>query len=665
MAWRRSGNWACFGISLVLAIGPAVATAAEEQTANTSDPSSNTAWNALTAVDLEGNVRRIGEAESTQAVAVVFLSHECPISNQYISELNRIAKDQTPGAVEFYGVLSDRGLSRTRAVVFAKEFAIEFPILFDASGEIAERLAPTHVPESFVFTRRGELAYRGRINDQFASLGKRRPMVTDNNLKDALAAVIAGESPSVARTEVVGCKLELARMIAPAEKVTFHRDVAPILYANCVQCHRPGEVAPFSLLTYDDASKRAEFIAEITHERRMPPWKVRPDYGHFLGDRRLSDHELGILQAWADAGAPAGDVADAPPEPKFVEGWQLGEPDLVVTMTEAYSVPASGPDVFRFFVIPIDIPEDKIVTAVEFRPGNPRIVHHAIMYVDRTGKARERDVATPEPGYEGFLTGGFRPSGVLGFWAPGYTARTLPDGVGMGLHPKSDLAMQLHYHPSGKDEVDQSQVGIHFADKPVEHELGGIALINFDVDIPAGEKHHRMDYSFTLPIDTEILEVVPHMHIIGTEMKVTATKPDGSVVPLVWIDWDFNWQDQFRYVEPIHLPAGTRLDMEAYFDNSADNPNNPSSPPKRVGFGEMTTDEMCICAFRTIETTSGDDRRKLRDALEASLQEQMKKPSVALTIARFILAGGGGGIPGAGSRGAEEAKVDPGESIPE
>lgn len=626
----------------MLAVVPAIGGAAEPSPESAPEKAGKVALSGLTAIDLEGTVRRIGERELTRAVALVFLSEECPISNQYIKELNRIARAQPGDQVEFYGVLSDRTIPRAKAVEFAKEFAIEFPVLFDASGEIAELLQPTHVPEAFVLTRKGDVVYRGRIDNQFAALSKRRPRATVHDLKDALAAVVSGQSPPVARTDVVGCKLEARWLTRPSSDVTFHRDVAPILYANCVGCHRPGEVAPFSLLTYDDAAKRAEFIAEITHDRRMPPWKLRPNFGHFLADRRLSDHELAILKAWAEAGAPEGDPADAPPEPKFAQGWQLGEPDLILSMSQPYAVPASGPDIFRFFVIPIDIPEDKIVTAVEFRPGNPRVVHHAIMYVDRTGMARKRDEATPEPGYEGFLTGGFRPAGVLGFWAPGYTARPLPEGVGMTLHAGSDLALQLHYHPSGKDEVDQSLVGIHFADRPVEHELGGIALVNFDVDIPAGEKRHRMNYSFTLPIDVEVIEVTPHMHIIGTEMKVTATRPDGSKVPLVWIDWDFNWQDQFRYAEPISLPAGTRLDLEAYFDNSADNPNNPSSPPRRVIFGEMTTDEMCICAFRTIGNGTSEDRRKLGEALRASMQEQMRKPSVAINVARFMLAGAGG-----------------------
>lgn len=631
---------------LVVVFAASAASSAEER----GRPASNAPVAGLKAIDVEGRIHRIGGRESTKAVAFVFLSHECPISNQYVAELNRLAGAQPKDQVEFYGVVADRATTRAAAVAFAKEFNVEFPVLFDASGEIAALLDPSHVPEAFVFSRRGDLVYRGRIDNLYAALGKRRPAPTERNLADALEAAVQSRAPAVSETEVVGCKIEKATRAIDGASATYHRDVAPILYAHCVECHRPGEVAPFPLLSYEDAAKRAGFLAEVVEDRRMPPWKLRPGFGHFLDERRLSDHEISVLRVWAEAGAPAGDPADQPPEPPFSEGWRLGTPDLVLKMAEPYAVPADGPDIFRFFVIPVEIPEDKVVTAVEFRPGNPRIAHHAILYVDRTGEARRRDAATPEPGYEGFLTGGIRPQGVLGFWAPGYTPRFLPDDVGITLRPNSDIALQMHYHPSGKAEVDQSEIGLYFAKKPVGRELGGLALINFNVNIPPGEKRHRMELSFTTPVDLEIAEVVPHMHLIGTEMKVVATLPDGRVEPLVWIDWDFNWQDQFRYAEIVKLPAGTRFDLEAYFDNSSGNPYNPNSPPKRVLFGEMTTDEMCICAFRTIEEKSRGDRRILGQALRKSMEDQLKNPMVALNVARFLLAGQGGFSGSADSR---------------
>ena len=347
-----------------------------------------------------------------------------------------------------------------------------------------------------------------------------------------------------------------------------------------------------------------------------------------------------MLGAWAEAGAPEGNPEDLPPAPEFTDGWRLGTPDLVIQMPEPFTIPADGPDIFRFFVANIDIPEDKMVVAVDFKPGNPRVTHHAIMYLDASGKARERDAADPAPGYEGLINGGFRPAGVLGFWAPGYTPKPLPDGVGLRLKQGWDLAFQMHYHPSGKQEVDQSLIGVYFADKPIDNVLEGFALIDFDVDIPAGEPEHHMDLSFTTPVEVDIIDVVPHMHLIGTKMDVVATLPDGEKRTLIAVDWDFNWQDQFRYAEVVHLPAGTRIDMDAYFDNSADNPYNPNSPPKRVTFGEQTTDEMCIVAFRTIDDKFDKSRdRAMGQAVKENLEAQLKNPKVLANVMRFMLAG--------------------------
>jgi len=420
--------------------------------------------------------------------------------------------------------------------------------------------------------------------------------------------------------------------------VTFTRDIAPILFAHCTECHRPGEVAPFALLNYEDAAKRAEFLAEIVEQRRMPPWLARPGFGHFAGERRLTSDEIKTIRAWADAGAPEGRSEDLPPVPAFPEGWRLGTPDLVVTMSEPFVVPAQGPDLNRFFVIPIEIPVEKDVVGVEFQAGNPQVCHHAIMYLDRSGNARKRDAATPEPGYSGFIPTGLN-GGVLGFWAPGYTPNFYPQGAGTRLWPKTDLALQIHYHPSGKEEIDQSQVGIYFADKPVERRMSGLTMINFDVDIPAGESRHKMTQSFTTPVDLEIVDVVPHMHYIGREMKLTATLPDGTVRPLIWVDWDFNWQDLYRYQQVVRLPAGTRIDLEAYFDNSADNPYNPNTPPQRVAFGEETTDEMCICAFRLVASASAEEQKKLQAAVQADMMRQMQNPKVMVSVMKFLQEG--------------------------
>ena len=607
----------------------------------------------LRLLDLAGQVHVPGERDGSRGVAIVFLSPTCSTCQGAVPELNRLARLAATENIEFYGVVPEVPLTRADIAARFGRHDVQFPVLLDHAGECTHRLAPTHVPEAFVIDRDGAISYRGHIGDvaapdERAAGDESAPPAADGaGLAAAIGALASGRRTDVSRVPAVGTPLDALSRPADvqaddSQPVNYARHVAPILHAHCADCHRPGEVAPFPLLSYDDASKRAEWIRDVTSAGIMPPWQARAGYGHFRGARRLSEREREILAAWAEAGAPAGDADDLPPPRWFAAGWQLGEPDLVLEMTAPFAVPADGPDIFRFFVIPIELADDQMVAAVEFRPGNPRIVHHSILYLDRSGRARELDAADPLPGYEGFLTGGFRPAGTLGFWAPGYTPRWLPEGVGQPLAPGTDLAMQLHYHPSGKPEEDRSQVGIYFARRPVEHTIGGVALVNFDVNIPPGEARHRMELSFTTPVEMELLDVTPHMHILGTEMKVAATRPDGVEVPLVWVDWDFNWQDQYAYFEPVRLPAGTRIDLEAYYDNSAENPVNPNTPPARVVFGEMTTDEMCICAFRVIERGSPEERQLLRRALREHMQQQLANPRVLLSLLQFAARGGGG-----------------------
>jgi mono/diheme cytochrome c family protein len=381
------------------------------------------------------------------------------------------------------------------------------------------------------------------------------------------------------------------------DSVTYTKHVAPILWKNCATCHRPGEVGPFSLLTYQDAAKRAEFLAEITANRRMPPWKAEPHYGEFHDARTLSDDEIATIGKWAAAGAPEGNPRDLPPAPTFPDGWQLGKPDLVIKMSQAYQVPADGKDIYRCFVLPIPTDEDKTVAAWEFRPGNRRVVHHAILYLDHRGAARKRDGEDGSPGYMSFGGPGVMPTGSLGGWAPGSMPRRLPEGAGKFLRHGSDLVLQIHYHPNGKAETDESTVGIYFTEKPAQKLVTGVALRSRKLNIKAGERNYQASAeSSPLPCDVHAVCIFPHMHMLGKEMKVWAETPDGKTVPLIWIkDWDFNWQGAYFYQQPILLAKGTVLKLTAAYDNSADNPANPNNPPKDVHWGEQTADEMCLC----------------------------------------------------------------------
>ena len=371
---------------------------------------------------------------------------------------------------------------------------------------------------------------------------------------------------------------------------TFYKDIAPIVHHHCTSCHRPGLVAPFSLLSYRDVQKRASLIARVTRERYMPPWKAEPGHGQFLGERRLSAAELDLIQQWVRDGSKEGDVSDLPDLPQFVDGWQLGEPDLVVTMPQAYSVPADGPDIYRNFVMPVTIPEGKFIKAVEYRPSNRRVVHHAIMSTV-TGTAK---IIDPGDGVSARLNplGQMLP-GPMAIWAPGKDPLPLPDGFAMAWPKEAQFILQLHLHPSGKPELEQSSIGFHFTSEPPRRQLHRASIVNFKVDIPPGEKAYRLTKSLEVPADVEVIGHFPHMHLLGREVKASAQLPDGTAEPLIWIrDWDFSWQSYYQFATPVRLPKGSRIDVEWVFDNSADNPRNPSQPPIRVTFGEQTTNEM-------------------------------------------------------------------------
>ena len=387
-----------------------------------------------------------------------------------------------------------------------------------------------------------------------------------------------------------------------AEPPTFSKDIAPLVYANCSSCHHDGEVAPFNLLTYHDVQKRAKQIVKVTNSRQMPPWHAEPGFGDFQSDRRLSESQLATFKSWLDAGCPEGDARDLPPVPRYTEGWQLGQPDIIVKMPEAYPIKADGPDVFRVFVMPFDVPEGKYVKAVDFRPGNRKITHHAMTFLDSTGAARKLDAADPGPGYSAMGGVGFLPTGGMGGWAPGAPPHRFPDGAAKAIAKGTDLVLQIHFHPSGKAESEQAMLGIYLTDEKPTRSLVTLPLgVRSTIDIAPGVKNYKWADSITLPVAVEVPGLTPHAHYLCKDMQVWATLPTGEKQWLIWIkDWDFNWQGQYRYKAPIKLPAGTKISMEYTYDNTAENPRNPSSPPKRVHRGEQTTDEMGITFIQAI-----------------------------------------------------------------
>jgi mono/diheme cytochrome c family protein len=407
---------------------------------------------------------------------------------------------------------------------------------------------------------------------------------------------------------------------------TFNRDIAPILYKQCATCHRPGEVAPFPLLTYQDAVRHAPTIAKVTQAGYMPPWKAEPG-PHFRNERRLTAEQIALIGDWAAHGAPEGDPAAKPAPPAFPQGWQGGQPDKVFTLPAAFSLPAEGRDQFQCFVIPMDASRDVYIKSFEFRPGNRRIVHHATFFVDPTGAARKRAGASGS--YPCFGGPGFSPAVVLGGWAPGGNPDVMDDGTAITVPKGADFVIQLHYHPTGKPETDRSSVGLRFGVRP-RISMSQVVLVR-NLEIPAGAANYVVKSGITIPWDVKVLAIAPHAHYLGKDMKVTARLPDGATQSLVHVkNWDFNWQIEYFYEVPVKLPKGTQVEFEYSYDNSARNPVNPSNPPVTVRSGDQTTDEMAVLYLNLMlppGTGESDFQRALAPEYVDQYLEQGANPS--------------------------------------
>ncbi|MDB6034203.1 MAG: hypothetical protein JWM16_4541 [Verrucomicrobiales bacterium] len=394
-----------------------------------------------------------------------------------------------------------------------------------------------------------------------------------------------------------------------AERVTFNQQIAPILHQNCSVCHRPGEAAPFSLLSYADAQKKAKTIAKAVTSGSMPPWKAEPASFPYRDERRLSASQIQLIQAWVEDGMPEGQGAKPEP-PSFPSGWRLGPPDMVVEMPSAYHVPADGSDIYRNIAVPLGLKEDRWLTAIDMHPSARAVVHHVLYFADPNGKVHERSQAGAEPGFSGMRAGGA--SIPLGGWALGAQPHFYPEGFALQLPKGSDLVVQYHFHPTGKPEAEKSVIGLYFAKKAPERSLTRIQMppaysLFAGLDIPAGEKDFVLRDSYTLPVGVDALGVGAHAHYICKQLKMTATLPEGGVKTLLQIkDWDFAWQDRYYFKELVSLPKGTKLDVEIHWDNSAGNPRNPSSPPVRVTWGEESKDEMGSVSLIAVPKVQSD-----------------------------------------------------------
>jgi mono/diheme cytochrome c family protein len=418
----------------------------------------------------------------------------------------------------------------------------------------------------------------------------------------------------------------LAATASAQAPLTFAHDIAPIVYQNCAPCHRPGEAGPFPLLSYQDVKKHAPEIADVTTRRFMPPWVPESGFGDFSDERRLTDAQIRLIADWVSHGAPEGNPSETPAPPKFTEGWQLGPPDLIVEARSAYTLPASGPDVYWNFIIPVTMEKMRYVRAVEIRPGDKRIVHHANLYVDRAHSARRQE-STAGQGFPGMDVVIDRPlsepdDGHFLFWKPGAAPYVEPEGFAWRLDPGNDMVLNAHLRPTGKLEQVRPAIGLYFTDEPQEKFP---MLVNLEhdgaLDIPAGNRDFLVSDDFTLPMDVDVLAVYPHAHYLGHLLEGYATLPNGQHKWLIRIpDWDPNWQGAYHYKQSVFLPKGSVISMRYHYDNSAANPRNPNQPPRRVVSGNQATDEMGHLWLQVLPkpdgmTARGDRRMELQEAL--------------------------------------------------
>lgn len=546
-----------------------------------------------------------------RAVVLAFLGTDCPVANLYAPRLAEIAKEFEAKGVIVLGINSNAHDTVDQVAAHAKAHGLTFPVLKDERNVVSDGLLVQRTAEVLVLDGLGTIRYRGAVDDQY-TIGARKDAPDHAYLKDAIREVVTGGRVEVKGTPVAGCVLarvepttadpstsgkgprvrpaapaivEAFRDLEPTElkvgPVSYATDVASIVQNKCQSCHRPGEVGPFSLLTYDDARKHAGMILEVVDDRRMPPWHADPRHGDFQNDRSLSATERATLIAWVEQGTPLGDASKLPPPRSFTQGWTIGAPDVVFEIPEPNIVPAQGTVEYVRVRVPTGFKEDVWVQAAEARPEDRSIVHHIIVYVlPRTLLPGRR--------------GNFRADAHLCGYAPGDMPSVYPEGSAKKVPAGADLLFEIHYTPTGTLKTDRSKVGLIFAKGPVKHQAHTLGIAQERFEIPAGADNHEVRSSYVFRDDAHLLSFMPHMHLRGKSFSYRVTFPDGKQETLLSVPaYDFGWQSYYTLAESLAMPKGTRIDCTAHFDNSEGNLFNPD-PSKRVRWGDQTSEEMMI-----------------------------------------------------------------------
>jgi peroxiredoxin len=529
--------------------------------------------------DVRGNRRAVHDFKGYKALVLAFVGADCPIANLHLPGLVELEKGLRQKGVQFLAVYPNEAEDLEQIAGHAYDRDVAFPVLKDTGARLADLLGATRVPSVVVLDESFVVRYRGRVDDRYG-VAARRPKASRDDLRLAIEEVLAGKKVSVPETEADGCLIGRGRKATGKKGVTYTRDVAPILQRACQACHRPDQAAPFSLLSYDDAVRHARMIAEVTGQRRMPPWHADSRYGEFANDRSLSKAEIATLSDWLAAGTPKGDDKDLPRPVEWVKGWSLGKPDLVISMPEEFEVPATGTLPYKNWIVDPKLTEDRWVQFAEARPGVAGVVHHVVVYIVQ-GNSRSPIRA------DGSMS-------VLVGWAPGDLGLVCPPETALRLPKGCKLRFEMHYTPNGTKVKDRSYIGLTFAKKPPKFELFMSEFANMGITLPPHDPHYVAHATMRLPADARILSFVPHMHWRGKDYRYEVIYPDGKRKTVLSVPrWDFNWQNVYRFKEPLKLPRGSKLHAVAHWDNSRNNPLNPA-PEKKVAFGLQTWEEMMV-----------------------------------------------------------------------
>ena len=552
----------------------------------------------FTIPDYHGKPVSLSDFEDSKLVVVAFLGTDCPLVKLYGPRLDRLAKKYSDSGVAFIGINSNRQDRPRKIAAHARQYGMTFPILKDLDNGVADIFEAVRTPEIFVLDESRTVRYRGRVDDQYGfttGTGYGRPTMTRSDLSEAIEELLAGKDVSVPLTKLPGCIIGRNPKVEPHGDVTYSNQIARIFQKHCVECHRDGEIGPFSMTSYEEVAGWGEMIQEVVEQKRMPPWYADPQHGKFRNERRVTSDEKELIARWVANGQPEGDPADLPEPRVFAEGWQIPEPDVVVYMNdEPYKVPAEGVVDYIHYTVDPGFKEDKWVKAVEARPDNRGVVHHIIVTVMEPGEGSDS---------------AFRRRGGLVGYAPGMQPRVYPDGVGTLIPAGSKFRFQMHYTPNGIATEDRSRVGIVFADsEEIKYVARGGVCGTVSFEIPAGESDHVVKARQELRKDILLTGMMPHTHVRGTSFRYEVEYPDGRHEVLLDVPhFDFNWQLWYDFVEPKRLPKGSIIRTTAHYDNSPDNVYNPD-PTVDVTYGEQTWEEMMFGWYSTIVSRDAKDK---------------------------------------------------------